>query len=164
VDQHYQGVWSYARFLMRGAAEAEDLVHEAFLLAFDRLASGEEFTGDPGLWLRGTVRNLVKAWWRQRRKLPQDVADHLGELADEVDDALTAAAGAELRAALDHCLGLLVPEDRQLVARRYEDGLRIADIARQMSSNAATIRVQLFRIRQALRRCVETQLSRGMAT
>lgn len=164
VDRYYEGLWSYASFLTRGAAQGEDIVHEAFLLAFDKLAAGEEFTGDVGLWLRGTVRNLVRVWWRQKRKLPQDITDRLGALADEADDALTAVAGAELRAALDHCLGLLPPEDRQLVAKRYEEGLRITQIAESLRRNAATVRVQLFRVRQALKACVEGQLSRGMAT
>lgn len=163
MDRHYEGVWSYARFLTRGAAEAEDLVHEAFLLAFDRLAAGEEFAGDAGAWLRGTLRNLVKAWWRERRKLPQDVADRLSLLAEEADAAATAESH-ELQAALDHCLGLLAPEDRDLVARRYERGMRVTQIAKDLRRNAATVRVQLFRIRQALKNCVERQLARGTAT
>ena len=162
VDRHYEGVWRYARFLTRGAAEAEDMVHEAFLLAFDRLVEGQEFTGDAGAWLRGTLRNLVRSWWRERQKLPQDVADRLGLLAEEADTALTVAAGEELRAALDHCLGLLAPEDGELVAQRYQRGLRITQIAEELRRNAATVRVQLFRIRQALKECVEGQLAKGL--
>ncbi len=162
MDRHYEGVWRYARFLTRGAAEAEDMVHEAFLLAFDRLAAGQEFAGDPGAWLRGAVRNLVRAWWRERRKLPQDVVEQLGVLAEEADAALAAAVGQELRAALDHCLGLLGAEDRDLVARRYERGMRITEIAEELRRNAATVRVQLFRIRQALKECVEAQLAKGL--
>ncbi|MBM4041382.1 MAG: sigma-70 family RNA polymerase sigma factor [Planctomycetes bacterium] len=164
VDRHYEGVWRYARFLTRGATEAEDLVHEAFLLAFDRLMEGQEFAGDAGAWLRGTLRNLVKAWWRERQKLPQDVADHLGLLADKTEEAWASLAGEELRAALDHCLGLLGPEDRDLVARRYERGMRITRIAEELRRNAATVRVQLFRIRQALKECVEGQLAKGLTT
>ena len=155
-------MWRYARFLTRGAAEAEDMVHEAFLLAFDRLVEGQEYTGDAGAWLRGTLRNLVRSWWRERQKLPQDVADRLGLLAEEADAALTAAAGQELRAALDHCLGLLGAEDRDLVARRYERGMRITRIAEELRRNAATVRVQLFRVRQALKECVEGQLAKGL--
>lgn len=162
MSRHYEGLWRYARFLTRGAAEAEDMVHEAFLLAFDRLLAGQEFTGDAGAWLRGTLRNLLKAWWRERQKLPQDVADQLGLLADEAEGALAAAEGEELRAALDHCLALLPPEEREMLARRYEQGMRITRIARELRRNAATVRVQLFRIRQALKECVEGQLAKGL--
>jgi len=164
VDRHYEGAWAYSRFLTRGAAEAEDLVHEAFLLAFDRLAAGEEFAGDAGAWVRGTLRNLVKAWWREKRRLPRDVVQHLATLVERADEAPSLASRQELQAALDHCLGLLSAEDRELVARRYERGLRITEIAAELRRNAATVRVQLFRIRQALKLCVEGQLARGMGT
>jgi len=164
VDLHYEGLWAYVAALTAGATEGEDIVHEAFLLAFDRLAAGQEFEGDAGKWLRGAARNLVYAWWRRRRRMPQDVADRLKLVADEADDALTAAARAEVKAALEHCLGKLPAADRQLVAKRYEEGLRITRIAEQARCNVATLRVRLFRIRQALRRCVDAVLAKGGAT
>jgi RNA polymerase sigma-70 factor (ECF subfamily) len=164
VDRHYEPLWAYVCSLTRGATEAEDLLHQAFLLAFDRLAAGEGFTGDAGAWLRGVLRNLVHAWWRARLRLPQDVADHLKRLADDADDALTVAATKELKAALAHCLGRLGPEERRLVAQRYEEGRRIESIAGEMRRSAVALRVQLFRIRQALKLCIETQLARGRAT
>ena len=162
VDRHYNGLWRYVCAIARGAAESEDILHQAFLLAFDKLAAGEEFTGDVGAWLRGVARNLVHAWWRQQRKLPQDVADRLNQLADKADDALTAAAAGELNAALDHCLGKLPAPDRQLIGQHYEHGRRIAAIAEEQQQNAATVRVRLFRIRQALKQCIEKWLARGI--
>lgn len=161
MDGHYEPLWPYVCALTRGAAESEDILHQAFLLAFDRLAAGEEFTGDAGKWLRGTVRNLVHVWWRQRRKMPQDVADCLKLLADEADEPLAAAAQGELNAALERCLGKLRPEDRSLIGQRYEQGRRVKAIAEQMRKNVATVRVRLFRIRQALKRCVERWLAKG---
>lgn len=157
-------MWAYVGALTGGAAEAEDIVHQAFLAAFDRLAAGGEFTGNPGAWLRATARNMVYTWWRERRRMPQDVADRLQRLVDEADDALTRAAKAEVRAALAHCLEKLSESERQLVAGRYEQGLRITHIAEQLEQNVATVRVRLFRIRQALKRCVEARLAHGGAT
>lgn len=164
MDRHYEGVWAYVRFLTRGSGDSEDIVHEAFLIAFERLAAGEEFAGDPGAWLRGTARNLVRAWWRRKHKLPQDIADTLSAVAADAVEGLAAAIGNELRAALEHCLGLLVPQDRDLVARRYEQGLKVTQIADQLKRNTATVRVRLFRIRQALKQCVESRLAGGTAT
>ena len=164
VDRHYDGVWAYVGALAGGAAEAEDIVHQAFLAAFDRLAAEKEFTSDAGAWLRATARNMVYTWWRERRRMPQDVADRLRQVADEADDALTRAAKAEVRAALAHCLEKLPEADRQLVAGRYEQGLRITHMAKQLQQNVATVRVRLFRIRQALKRCVEARLAHGGAT
>ena len=164
VDRHYDGLWAYVGALTGGATEAEDIVHQAFLAAFDRLAAGTEFEGDPGRWLRATARHMVYAWWRHQRRMPQDVADRLRQVADEADDALTRAARREVQAALDQCLGKLPDQDRRLVAERYEQGLRVTEIAERLERNAATVRVRLFRIRQALRRCVEAVLAKGGAT
>jgi len=95
--------------------------------------------------------------------MPQDVADRLKRLVDEADDALTGMARAEVAQALERCLGKLSAGDRALVAARYERGLRVTAIAQRLRRNVATVRVRLFRIRQALRRCVEAILSRGGA-
>ena len=163
VDEHYDALWGYVGYLTGGSRDREDLLHEAFLLAFDRLAAGIEFQGDPGRWLRGVLRNLARAWWRQKRKVPDDLADHLKRLADRADDVPSLAASRELNAALNHCLGTLAPAERRLVAERYEQGLRVTAIAKQLRRNVATVRVQLYRIRQSLKLCVETQLARGGA-
>ena len=150
-------------YLTGGSRDREDLLHEAFLLAFDRLAAGIEFQGDPGRWLRGVLRNLARAWWRKKRKVPDDLADHLKRLADRADDVPSLAASRELNAALNHCLGTLRPAERRLVAERYEQGLRVTAIAKQLRRNVATVRVQLYRIRQSLKLCVEAQLAQGGA-
>jgi RNA polymerase sigma-70 factor (ECF subfamily) len=158
VDRHYDDLWRYVRRLTGGSGDSEDLLHEAFLLAFDRLASGPGFTGDPGDWLRATLRHLVCAWWREKRKLPQDVADRLKLLADEAEHAVSRVSRLETEAALAHCLAKLEPEDRALIAQRYENGLRVTQIAEQMKVNVATLRVRLFRARHSLKSCIEGQL------
>lgn len=54
VDRHYEGLWSYVCFLTAGSPDSEDILHQAFLVAFDRLAAGDPFRGDLGKWLRIT--------------------------------------------------------------------------------------------------------------
>ena len=68
VDAHYASVWSYVNVLTGGSPDSEDLTHQAFLLAFDRLAKEDRTIQDMGKWLRGVVRNLVRAYWRERRR------------------------------------------------------------------------------------------------
>ena len=153
IDAHYQAVWQYVLTLTRGASEAEDLTHEAFLLAFDRLVERRPIDS-PGLWLRGVVRNLVKEWWRKKRRLPIELAEQLRQLAEDVDNSSEELrAGRE--AALTRCLEKLTDDERQLMRARYEDGLRITQIAEQQEANAETMRVRLFRIRERLKTCVE---------
>ncbi len=158
VDEHYDAVRRYARFLTGQADAAEDVVHEAFLRLHGRLASGP-LEGDAGKYLRGIVRNLVYDWWRAQRRMPQHLADRLKLLAEEADD--DGGRSEELRRALRRCLDRLNPDSRAILAKRYEGGSRIERIADDLRLNVVTVRVRLHRIRMALRRCVEGELPRG---
>lgn len=163
VDEHYEPLWSYVSVLTRGASETEDITHQAFLLAFDRLSS-ELTIDDPGRWLRGVVRNLVRAWWREQRKMPLDLADQLCRLAEAADDSAPAELTAEREAALTECLERLTADERRVVEARYQDGLRITQIAERERLNVATARVKLFRIRERLKTCVESKVAKGVVT
>lgn len=162
VAQHYKSVWAYVTLLTNRSDETEDLVHQAFLLAFDRLADGVEFTGDPGRWIRGTARNLAFAWWREKRKTPGELLERLGTVTEGSEGPFARAAKAEVSDALRDCLGKLSGEERELVRRRYEDGDRITRIAEDGQASAVSLRARLYRIRQALKRCVEAQLGEGV--
>ena len=164
VDRHYDDLRRYARFLTARSPEADDLVQEAFLLTLDRLAAGHAFEGAVDRWLRGTLRNLVLAWWRKQRRFPELLAEGLADLAADAQDAASRLSDGAFQAALAKCLARLSPEDRQLIDRRYERGHRIADIAEALKQNAATLRTRLFRIRQALKACIERTLSAGGAS
>jgi len=155
VDDHYEALLRYARFLLGRRGPIEDVVHQAFLLAFDRLAAGQPFQDDPGKWLRGTVRNLVRDVWRQQRKLPQDVADQLQQVVLQADEAGDAIDRTRVQEALRRCLERLEAGDRDLIGQHYAGGAQISEIARREELNAATLRVRLFRIRQGLKFCIE---------
>lgn len=164
VDDHYEPLLRYAHFLLAHREQVEDVVQQAFLLAFDRLVDGQMFQGDPGKWLRGTVRNLVHDVWRQKRKLPQDVADLLQQVVLQADDAGDAMDRSTVGEALRRCLDRLEEDDRQLLGQRYETGRRITEIARRMKLNVATLRVRLFRVRQGLKSCIEAQFAGEVPT
>lgn len=159
VDANYRSVWQYAVTLTRGSSEAEDVTHQAFLLVFDRLVE-ERPIDDPGQWLRGVVRNLVREWWRKNRRLPVELADQLCRLAEDVDTA-SVELKSEHEAALAACLEKLTDDERQMVRARYEDGLQITEIAQRREMNVKTTRVRLFRIRERLKTCVELTFARG---
>jgi RNA polymerase sigma-70 factor (ECF subfamily) len=159
VDSQYEALWSYARFLVGSEDQVEDLVHEAFLLAFDRLAESKPFTGDPGKWLRGALRNLLKAWWRKRARLPQDVANQLAHIAQAADDLGEQLDRQSTATALQRCLEKLSADDRDLIALRYEHNHPIVRISERLQINESTARVRLFRVRQALKECVESRFS-----
>ena len=162
VDLHYGSVWACVSVLTARSADTEDLVHEAFLLAFDRLSNGGAFSGDPGKWLRGTARHLVFAWWRQKRRLPEVLARHLEALATQDEDPLDGVCRTEVAAALHDCLGKLPGGDRELIRQRYEAGKDTARTAADMELNSVTLHTRLYRVRQAPRRCMDAALGGGI--
>lgn len=158
VDDHYRSVWRYVVALTRGANNAEDLTHQAFLIAFDRLVD-EQPIDNPGQWLRGVVRNLVREWWRKNRRLPVELADQICDLAEDTDNEADERR-SEREAALAGCLDKLSDGERLIVRARYEDGLSITEIADRQQINVKTARVRLFRIRERLKACVEFAFAR----
>ena len=161
MDRNYADLWLYVRRLSAGSSDTEDLVQQAFLLAFERLAAGSDFTGDVGKWLRGAARNLVCAWWRKNRKTSQNLADRMNLLAEESEHALSQAVRTELESALDRCIEKLQAADREILADRYRRDLAVSRIAEKVHESETTVRVRLFRVRQALRKCMEAALPSG---
>jgi RNA polymerase sigma-70 factor (ECF subfamily) len=63
------------------------------------------------------------------------------------------------REALEQCLDGLPQRSRVLVQHRYHDGLRIDQIAAAVRLTPGSVRVSLFRIREALAACIERRLA-----
>ena len=64
-----------------------------------------------------------------------------------------------LHAALDKCMGKLNANQRELIKERYTPGLSVEQYAATSGRSAGSLRIALLRIRESLRRCVETTLA-----
>ena len=65
------------------------------------------------------------------------------------------------QAALEHCLEKLPDKSRRLLDLRYVEETSIESMAQQIKSTAGTVRVTLFRVRDVLARCIQSQLAQG---
>lgn len=72
------------------------------------------------------------------------------EIANRFDDR---------RAALTHCLGKLSEKELKLVTARYESDQSFDALAKTFQRPVGSLRVSLHRVRAALRRCIEIQLT-----
>lgn len=127
-----------------------DIVQESFVDAWrglDRFDQAREF----GPWLRTICRN--RALKHLRDRLPK----RRRELA-LVDEALIAAAPAEAPegrlAALRRCLDSLDASHRQLLERRYHEGIAVQDLASELGKSANAVSMILIRLKSVLHRCV----------
>jgi len=75
------------------------------------------------------------------------------EAAEEIDSV-------DLRmAALEVCLEKLRPQDRDLLHHRYRTGHGLEDYARQFGRSVSSLSVTLYRLRNALRKCVNGRMA-----
>ncbi len=123
IDRHGEGATRFALRILRGRADAEDVVQEAWLHAFFELAqlrARDRFVA----WLLGIVVNLAKSRLRARRETP--VEDWAGGRAIRefvwMDAEPTPEARQEARELHDRiwgALGALPQEQQETVQLHY---------------------------------------------
>ncbi len=148
---HLPAGYNLARWLVRSAHDAEDLVQEAYLRAF-RSFDGYR-GGDPRTWLLKIVRNTCYTWLRQRR------ADAVDQAAGDALADVPAEPGAEPEAEMIRRMdGVLVRraletvpvEFREALILRELEGLSYKEIAEIADVPLGTVMSRLARGRQRL--------------
>lgn len=143
-------------FALRGC-EAPEALADATLDRAARAiqAPGFTFQGSPITYLRGVARNVYLESIRRSRPVSQDT---LPEIADR--DSHPFGEVEQLYQCLDHCLARL-PSDRRALLLRYYAGEKSAKIdgrtrlAQEEGISQNNLRIQIFRLRKVVRRCVE---------
>ena len=152
VLPHLDAAYNLARWLVRDAHDAQDVVQDALVRAlrhFDGFRGG-----DPRPWLLAIVRNAAFAWLASRRPGEVDVPD------DELDAALAVGAPpgdpesqairrAERRE-IDAAIAALPMAFREAVVLREFEELSYRDIARITDVPIGTVMSRLSRARHLL--------------
>jgi RNA polymerase sigma-70 factor (ECF subfamily) len=153
-----------ARGLTRNPEDAEDLVQETLLCAFNSFGSYAQ-RGCVTAWLRAILRNRFLNAYRKKTNGPQAVS--LEAITDPVlrdDIAYGSARGASTAspeqsvldrmeaAAVLRALAALAPEFRDVVVLADVDGLTYKEIAERLTLPVSTVRTRLHRGRMRIRR------------
>lgn len=141
-----------ARFVARrvdSRADAEELVAEVFRRVVEHLGDFDPARGSVRTWVLRIARNAVIDHYRTRKSplALEAIADGLCELGGPLDHLLADERAARLRTLLDGC----PLETRRLLALRYGDGLRHAEIAELLGLNEAVVRKRISRALRELR-------------
>ncbi len=163
-ERHFTVLYSFVKRRAGGQALlAEDIVQESFLVAIRRLREFDPARAPFGGWLRGIALNLLRNQGRRAarrgdRRLPDD-ADSLP--APES----SAASGRDLELAEEIALAMAGLPDRyrEVLRARYEEGLRVGDIALRLGETAKAVESLLSRAREAFR-AAHRRLSRDPGT
>jgi RNA polymerase sigma-70 factor, ECF subfamily len=158
VDRYKDLVFALIARTVQDRSRAEDLAQDVFLRVHRGLPY---FRGEARLstWIYRIVANVCL----------QDQARPRGRAAVSLDDegvrgrlAVTASDrrfdDLELRDRLEKAVARLPAHYRLLVAAHYLDGVRYEDLAEAMQLPLGTVKTQLFRAKQQLRRLLETEL------
>lgn len=139
-----------------GPSDAEDVVSEAFLIAWRR----RHVLPEPPLpWLLVTARNLIAD---SRRRYARAVAGD-AQVARLLSLAATDAVGEEVsrRQTLVRALGTLSADDRETLLMIAWDGLTAAQAAQVLGCSTATFNVRLHRARKRLEAAADETAVRG---
>ncbi len=135
----------------------DDIVQEVNLLVMEKRRHFEPGTNFRA-WVFTFARNVTMKWQKRARERREfafdpDVIEVLaGEFSDHKPDA------DERLDALRRCLLKVPTEDRGLLLSRYRKHGNLEVAAGRMGVSSASVRGMLFRLRIALRRCIEREM------
>ncbi len=162
MRRYNQRLYRIARAILRDPSEAEDVVQEAYVRAYTRLA---DFNGPDGFgaWLSRIASNEALGRIRKRGRVVaiDDWRRGGGESDDDERGIETMpspspgperlAASAELRSVIEDAIDGLPDDFRAVFVLRAVEGLTVAETAVSLGIVEATVKTRLHRARRLLR-------------
>jgi RNA polymerase sigma-70 factor (ECF subfamily) len=179
VERHSRTVYRMAYWMMGNAHDAEEVVQESFLRAYQKL---KQFAGNAnfGTWVYRIAANYAIDRLRQRNvdearregpsKPGEDLleVDPLSQVRDMSPSPERLAGSAQLADRMKAALAELSPAERTAIVMRHWDGCGIEEIAVVLRSNSNATKNTVFRAVQKLRRALtpflEGKEARAMGT
>ena len=146
LERYSQEAFAIVVRLVPQQEDAEELVQDAFVRAFNRL---ETFAGHASFstWICRIAYTTTISWLRKRRIKYLSMED-LPKLTDiEVDETLDDESRIE---ELRRAITLLKPDEQTLITLYYYDNRPLSDIAYILDVEPNTLATRLHRIRRKL--------------
>ena len=146
MERYGQEAFAIVVRLVPRQEDAEDLVQDAFVRAFNRL---ETFEGRSSFstWICRIAYTTAVSWLRKKRMTYVSIDDQPGLSDTEVDETLADESRLD---DLRRAIALLRPDEQTLINLFYYDNRPLADIAYILDVEAGTIATRLHRIRRKL--------------
>ena len=146
IRRYQNGIYQHVLSYVRNPEEAQDLVQETFLTAFQGLSTlrkPERFAG----WLRSVARNSSLNALRSRRRI-QAANDRLKE--GVLKSAPSHEIGDDSATFVRDLLSQLPAESEQAVVMYYMDEVPVATIAKRLGCSPQAVKQRLYRARRQL--------------
>lgn len=166
VDRYSLYLFRLAYRMTGNSHDAEEVVQEAFLRAYQKLS---QFAGNSnfGTWVYRIAANYAIDRIRQRNveEARQAPPTRMGEDGPEVEPVALVkdpsasperlASSAELAAKMKQALDALTPAERTAIVMRHWEGCAIEEIAAVLKSNSNATKNTVFRAVAKLRKALE---------
>ena len=136
----------------------QDVAASIFSHDFEKSGVPDSFRA----WAMGIARHKAIDFYRRKSAkgramlLDAETIDQLAraneEIADEIDDR---------REALHQCMETMPAKSRTLLEMRYKSDMSPGEIAARSNTGESAVKMALFRLRNALRECIERRLAMG---
>ena len=180
VERHSHNVFRLAYRMTRNRPDAEEVVQEAFLRAYQKLGKFEA-RANFGTWVYRIAANYAIDRMRRRQKedarretpRAEDVDgienDPVNRIQDEAPTPERLTQSLELRKQMEQALAALSEAERTAFVMRHWEGCGIEEIAGVLKSSSSAAKNTVFRavqkLRYALQPFVETKTqARAMGT
>ena len=158
VDRYKDLVFGLIARTVQDRSQAEDLAQDVFLRVHRGLPY---FRGEARLstWIYRIVANVcLQDRARQRATVSLDAIDDDGARPRTPSASDRQFADLELRDRLEKAIAHLPANYRLLIAAHYLHGVQYEDLAEALELPLGTVKTQLHRAKQQLRRLLETEL------
>src|SRR6185295_9884710 len=135
--RHQTEIKAFIGALVRDRAARDDLHQEVALVLWQEFARFDR-SRSFGAWARGIAANKVRQRWEKSGRWPLPLTPELiAAVLDGFDR--TATDRSPRSEALEECLKSLPEKSHQLVALRYEQALKLEQIAEQIRSSTDAV-------------------------
>ncbi len=143
----YLPLGMYALRIVDNADDAEDLVEDAFIKAWETIENGAEIENFKAFIYR-TVRNVCISFLRKKRETVGE--EYIPEVDDEIID--TSVRDAKIWKAIDE----LPTKCREIFLMSKRDGLTNEEIAEELGLSIKTVKNQMTKAFARLREALST--------
>jgi RNA polymerase sigma-70 factor (ECF subfamily) len=154
---HWQRIWSIALRYTGSCPDAEDILQETFIRAFEKLHTYQfRHSTTFASWLNTICLNCTMDFLRRRNSRQRDKHLSLGDLAVEpISSNPSPNQIAEEKQAgkkIQESLQSLSPRQRIIFDMRFNQHMDVRDIAECLQCSSSNIKTQLFRSLRKLRK------------
>jgi RNA polymerase sigma-70 factor (ECF subfamily) len=157
VAEYQDMLLAYAAFRVPDAALVDEVVQQTFIRAYEQIRDFQT-DKDFGIWLRSICRFMILAELKRASRDRQNKDNYQGHLKVRLlGDALQrgeSGADEDVLRRLKGCMAKLQQTARSLVTLRYQELLKVEEIASRVGQSATWVATTLFRVRDTLRKCM----------